>query len=146
MIAKQNKEGSLPKWILVEAYRSGLARKKGQGRADGAGPEGFGFYRLNRHDVYRRFFKLPDDPFRSEAGITNEKAINGYRKLRLRSAVLLCESVRTLLKNGLIHFPQSGVSRECPGDHPKGDASLIFLTGAGVRSAPSGIRIMATAT
>jgi hypothetical protein len=137
MIIAEEKVARLQKWILEEAYRNGQTRINGQSGASEAGPEKPNAYFIHRHDIYRRYFKLPNDPLHFMPETGNEDTIRGYRQARLRSAVILCESVRELLKSGLIRFFRSGISRESPEDISVGDASFLFLTETGVRKAES---------
>ena len=137
MIIAEEKVARLQKWILEEAYRNGRARINEQSGASGAGPEKPDAYFIHRHDIYRRYFKLPNDPLHFAPETGNEDAMSGYRQVRLRSSVILCESVRKLLKTGLIKFLRSGLAKDSRADLPGGDASFIFLTETGVRKAES---------
>ena len=131
----KEKVARLEKWILVEAYKNGLARKNNECASEKFGPEEGGGYFIPRHDIYQRYFRLPDDSLRY--GAESGSPVRSNREVRLRSAVILCESVRQLLKDELIKFPQSGVWRENQADPVPICASSIFLTEAGIRKAES---------
>jgi hypothetical protein len=137
MIIAEDKVAQLQKWILEEAYKGGLARLNKKSDTDESRSEKSSDYFIHRHDIYQRYFKLPNDPLRFEPETGNEDAINYYRQVRLRSAVILCESVRELLKNRLIQFLRTGFPKESQMGLPKDDPSFIFLTEAGVSKAES---------
>jgi hypothetical protein len=137
MIRTEEKVGKLLRWILVEAYKSGLTRLKRNRQPDESGTETSGDYYIYRHDIYQRFFRLANDPLRQEAGAVDEGALRSYRRRRLKSAVILCESVRELLKNGLIQFPRGAVSEESRMNHWGGSTNFISLTEAGIKKAES---------
>lgn len=137
MKRKEEKVGKLIRWILVETYRSGLPRlnrniQPGESRTEK--PEG---YSIHRHEIYRRYFRLPKDPFRYRDGALDEVYLKNYGQRRLRNAVILCESVRELLKNGLIQFPRGGVFEETQADLFGDSANFISLTEAGIKEAES---------
>jgi len=127
--------GQLQKWILVEAYKNGLARKNKTRATDEFGRKELGCYFIHRHDIYLRYFKLPHDQLGN--GAENGSSVRTYREVRLRSAVILCESVRRLLRKRLIQFPLGGVSSQNLGDLLGIHGDSLFLTEAGARKARS---------
>ena len=133
MNTEKVKAGQLEEWILMEAYKNGLARLNKESATADFGPEKLGGYFVHRHNIYQGYFKLPNDPLtcKREAGGSR----GSYHDLRLRSTVILCESVKQLLKNRLIHFPRGGTSKENRADLLQLYASFIFLTEAGVQKA-----------
>jgi hypothetical protein len=135
MLRKKEKMGQLQKWILVEAYKNGLARKNKARATAEFGRKELGCYFIHRHDIYTRYFKLPND--RLGNGEANGSSFRAYHEVRLRNAVILCESVRRLLKKGLILFPLDGVSKHNLGDLLGLHGGSLFLTKAGVRKARS---------
>lgn len=137
MIRAEERVGKLLRWILVEAYKSGLTRLNRNRQPDESGTEKSRDCYIHRHDIYQRYFRLPNGPFRYEAGTVNEGALRNYRRRRLKSAVVLCESVRELLKNGLIQFPRGGFSTESQIDLLENSENFIFLTEAGIKEAES---------
>ncbi len=135
MSIEEEHVGRLQEWILVEAYKDGLARLNKERATLESGPEELGGYFIHRHSIYQRYFNLRNEPH--PAGEEGRGPASSYRKLRLKSAVILCESVRQLLKEGLIQFPQRGVSKENQADLLRIYATFLFLTEAGVRKAES---------
>jgi hypothetical protein len=135
MTRKKDQVRRLREWILIEAYRSGKARQGGicaPGQPAGDGSE---HYYVGRHDVYQRFFNLPIDAFLN--GPASGGSFRRLVKLRLRSAAILCESVRGLLGLGLIQFPQRPVMKKGRNDLHPTFGNLICLTAAGIREAES---------
>lgn len=127
------KSGGLQAWILVEAYKGGMARLDGTDPADKRGKGRIGAFFIHRHDVYRRYFELSDDSLlygTSDRGLSPED-----REARLKSAALLCESVKQLLKQGLIRFPDRRGAAAAPRRGPNFPAGAIHLTESGVRVA-----------
>lgn len=127
------KSGGLQAWILVEAYKSGLARLDAADRAETLEKNGACPYYVQRHDIYRRYFDLPAETLLY--GTPDRGLSRGEREARLRSAALLCQSVRQLLKQGLIRFPQGRAAAAAPRLGPDLPESAIVLTEAGVRRA-----------
>lgn len=124
------KSGGLQAWILVEAYKNGLARLDAADRVETLGEDGACPFFVQRHDIYRRYFDLPADSLLY--GTSDRGLSRGEREARLRCAALLCDSVRQLLKQGLIRFLQG----QPPGPKPQSGVGLsadaIHLTEAGV--------------
>ena len=135
MLTAKEKAARLERWILVEAYKNGSACKNNECASEEFGPKEWGGYFIRRHDIYQRYFRLPGNSF--DYGAENGGSICRSREIRLRSAVILCESVRQLLKDELIKFSQSGVWRENQADPVPICGSSIFLTEAGIRKAES---------
>jgi len=135
MNREREKMGQLQKWILVEAYKNGRTRKNKPQEAADLGQKELGHYFIHRHDIYQKYFKLPNDHLGN--GVQATSSFRTYREVRLRSAVILCESVRRLLKKGLIQFPLEGVSKHNLGDLLGIHGGCLFLTKAGVRKAKS---------
>ncbi len=135
MIRKKEKMGKLQKWILVEAYKNGLAPKNKALATGDFGRKELGCYFIHRHDIYKRYFKLPDNHLGN--GEENGSSLRAYSEVRLRSAVILCESVRRLLEKRLIQFPLDGVTKHNLGDLLGIHGGSLFLTKAGARKARS---------
>jgi hypothetical protein len=135
MIKAQDKAARLQEWILIEAYKNGQAHQRGACATAEVDPEESERYFVRRHDIYQRYFKLPIDAFLRGAG--NGDSVHGHVKARLKSAAILCESVRQLLRNGLIQFPQRAFAKKSQADLLRIYASFIFLTEEGVRKAES---------
>ena len=60
MTLRKDQVSRLRDWILIEAYKNGLARKDdicARGRLSVDGPHHY--YYIGRHAVYQRFFNLP---------------------------------------------------------------------------------------
>jgi hypothetical protein len=131
----EKKAGRLQEWILIEAYKNGQSRLSGEGVTGASGTEAPDHYFICRHDIYQRFFRLPIDAFLREAepGGTVRRQV----KLRLKSAAILCESVKELLRSGLIQFPERAFAKKSQAELLRIYASFIFLTEAGVRKAES---------
>jgi hypothetical protein len=55
--------------------------------------------------------------------------------MRLKSAAILCESVRQLLRDGLIQCPQRAFAKRSQADLLRICATFIFLTEEGIRRA-----------
>jgi len=137
MTRVEEKAGTLLQWILVEAYKGGLARLNRKRRPDESGTEKPGNCFIHRYDIYQRYFGLPNDLLRCKAGARDEVSLKRYRRRRLKSAVILCESVRELLKNGLIQFSWGDVSQESQRDLFGESTDHISLTEAGIQKAES---------
>jgi hypothetical protein len=133
MTQEKEKVGRLQEWILVEAYHHGESRKKKEPSAGEFAPEEMGDYCIHRDDIYQRYFKLPKYDFHYRAG--NGVSIRHFREVRLKSAVILCESVRELLRSRLIQFPRVCFSKRNQADPHRIDAGRLFLTAEGVRRA-----------
>lgn len=129
------KTRKLEEWILTEAYKNGQARRGGicsTGSNAAEDPEG---YYVSRYAVYQRFFKLPIDAF-FQGGTGTAQARRSVAS-RLRCAAALCQSVRTLLRDGLIHVPCRASQTAGQADRSENAATLICLTAAGARKAES---------
>lgn len=125
----------LKDWILMEAYRNGLAR---QGGICPTGPNGSdvpeGYY-ISRYAIYQGFFKLPIDAFFQ--GGQNTARARRCAASRLRCSAMLCESVRSLLRDGLIRFPGRVSTKWGATDAQEALTTFIGLTAAGMRMAES---------
>lgn len=135
MTRKRDRVKRLREWILIEAYRCGKARQGGICAPGQLGRDGSEHYYIGRHDVYQRFFNLPIDAFLN--GTASGSSFRRCVKLRLRSAAILCESVRGMLGAGLIQFPQLAFKEKSRDDMHKTYMNLIFLTAEGIREAES---------
>jgi hypothetical protein len=131
----QEETGLLQDWILVEAYKNGLARRNSEDSCGESGAEEPGGFYIHRHDIYERYFKLPTESLLY--GAEAKGARSDYRTIRLKSAVLLCASVRHLLRHGLIRFPPGRISKADQVDLLRTYSSSIVLTDAGVMKAES---------
>ena len=125
--------GGLQAWILVEAYKNGLARLDAADPAETLKKDGACPFFVQRHDLYRRYFDLPADLLL--CGTSDRCLSPAEREVRLRIAVLLCDSVRQLLKQGLIRFHHGRGDAAAPRRGPNLSASAIHLTEAGIRRA-----------
>lgn len=135
MAQRKDQVSRLKDWILIEAYKNGRARKDDICARGWLSPDGPQHYYIGRHAVYQRFFNLPIDAFLNSEGAG--ASIRRLVKRRLRSAAILCESVRGLLGAGLIQFPQRIVTRTGREDSPQPFGNLICLTAAGIQEAES---------
>jgi hypothetical protein len=135
MTKAEHKAGRLQEWILIEAYKNGQSPQSGVCATPEFEPEEAERYFVRRHDIYQRFFKLPIDAFLR--GQDNGGSVRRHAKLRLKSAAILCESVRQLLRDGLIQFPQRSFVKRSQADLLRIYATFIFLTEEGVRKAES---------
>jgi len=135
MSKTKDKAGRLQEWILIEAYKNGQARRTGERTTGDFGAEESERYFIHRHDIYQRYFKLSIEAFLR--GEETGGATRRHIKLRLKSTAILCESVRHLLKDGLIQFPQRGSANMSQADLLRLHANFIFLTQAGIRKAAS---------
>jgi hypothetical protein len=135
MTQVEKKAKKLREWILLEAYKNGQARRVEICPAGSSAAEGPEQYYVSRYAVYQRFFKLPiDDLFQ---GGDDRGPVRRTAQLRLRCSLLLCESVRALLREKLIWFPHRRSAKEDPTRSLPTAATLIFLTAAGARKAES---------
>ena len=123
----------LQKWILLEAYHRGESRIGKERAAGEFASDGPGDYWIHRDEIYLRFFKLSPDQVRSGAGIG--ASVRRHREVRLKGAIILCDSVRELLRNRLIRFARVSFSKTDHSDLALNEAGRLFLTEAGVRRA-----------
>ncbi len=124
--------GRLQNWILVEAYKNGRGLGyEALGNSDATPEESDGFH-IHRHEIYRRYFRLPQDSFPERA--EDRCSSRRYLEVRWHGAVLLCDSVRQLLRRGWIHFPKVS-SAKTNAERLRIYGSFLFLTEAGIRQA-----------
>jgi hypothetical protein len=127
------KTSDLREWILLEAYKNGQARGDGicaAGASERARTERFF---ISRYAVYQKYFKLPIEAFfqGGPGGETRRRR----SELRMKCSLALCESVRQLLKRGLIRFAERPVGDEDQPPPRPTAGTFIFLTPEGVREA-----------
>ena len=135
MTRREERAARLQGWILVEAYKNGLARVGGVCGSRGSNTDGSEQYFVCRQDIYQRYFRLPIDASLQGAG--NRKAFRRHARLRLRSTTIVCESVRQLVRHQLIHFPQLAFAQKSHDDLLRIPGTVICLTLAGVAKAQS---------
>lgn len=134
MMDAEDQVDRLQEWILLEAYKNGRSGRTPRQTAGGSACEAPTIYFVCRHDVYQRHFRLPVEP---QSGGSEGRSGAGDPERRLKSAAILCESLKRLLKTGLIQFHPWASAKKSLAECLRISSSFIFLTEEGVRKAES---------
>jgi hypothetical protein len=90
----------LATWILIEAYRSGLAESESWPSGDEFDSDRLISYRISRRSIYRLYFRLEDG--HGSAAPDAPASTKAHYMARLKKAALLARAVKRLLEQKLI--------------------------------------------